>query len=263
MTNTKDKILIGLIIILILLLIGSHIKGNWDKDELLDQVTAANKHVLELDEVKKEADGQYAKLVDNYQSEKQLNERVSKINKELYKSIKKKDEKILMLKEAIVTLESAASSGDVTVNEKDSSVLDLILNYPNPDSSFINWKGSISMLDYKYKGEWSFGSLPLQIILTETERGMWNSRLIGPNWLKVDSMEIKSLPKKDIVDVKKRKFGFLAGGGLSTSLDNNGSKAIIIGGGLYYNNEMLILNASTRNIISLEYYHRFNNSKNK
>lgn len=252
-----------LIVILILLLVGAHFKNQFDRNKLNDQLDAANKHVLSLDIVKKEADGRYAKLVDNYQTEKQLNEKVSQVNKELCKDIKKKNEKILMLKEAIVTLESSKSNGEVTVNKQDSSVLDLVLNYPNPDSSFINWNGSISMLDYKYSGEWSFGKLPLQVILTETERGMWNSRLVGPKWLKVDSMQVNSLPKKDIADIKKNTFGLMGGFGLSSSLDVNQGYAIRVGGGLYFNNEIVILNASTRNILGLEYYHRFGSNKNK
>ena len=196
-----------LIVVLILLLIGAHFKNQFDRNKLRGQIDEANKHVLALDKTKKEAEGQYAKLVDNYQTEKDLNKAVSESNKELYKTIKDKDERILSLKKAIISLQEAESEGSVTVNEKDSSILELTLRYPDPDSSFINWDGSISMLDYKYSGKWSFGSLPLQIVLTETERGMWNSRLIGPNWLKVDSMEIKSLPKEEIADVKKFRFG--------------------------------------------------------
>jgi hypothetical protein len=55
----------------------------------------------------------------------------------------------------------------------------------------------------------------------------------------------------------------MLGGGISNSLNVNEPSAIRIGGGIYFKNSTLLINASTRNIVGLEYYHRFKKIKNK
>jgi len=262
MTN-KDKILIGLIVILILLLIGSHLKNQYDRSKMFDQIQEANKHVLKLDKVKKEADGQYAKLVNNYKTEKDLKRELKKRNNKLYSRIKNQNEDIIMLNRTVISLKSERSTGDVTVDPIDSNSLDLNLRYPESDTAFIKWTGSISLIDNKYEGDWTFNKFPIEIVLTETQRGLWNSRLIGPDWLSVDSMTVNSLPKNKIADDKTKSFGFMLGGGISNSLNVNEPSAIRIGGGIYFKNSTLLINASTRNIVGLEYYHRFKKIKNK
>jgi hypothetical protein len=227
-----------------------------------EQIDAANIEVVKLDKTKKEADGQYSKLVNTFETEKTLKKSLEESNKGLYKTLKKKDEKILMLNSAIISLEAEASTGDVHVDVEDTNSLNLSLRYPKADSSFINWDGKISLETNKYDGQWTFGNLPIQIILTETKRGLWNSRFVGPKWLTVDSMEIKSLPAKEIAEVEEeRKLGFILGGGLLNNMEEGGSNGIFIGGGLYYKNEMLLLNAATNNTVGLGYYHRFGSIK--
>ena len=234
MTINKNRILFGIIIILILLLVGSHIRSEMIVNDMQEHINAANIEVINLDKTKKEADGQYAKLVDNFETEKSLNT-----------SLK-------------VTNEAEASSGVAEVDANDTNSINLSLRYPKADSSFINWDGSISINTKEYFGEWTFGHLPVQIILTETKRGLWNSRFIGPSWMTVDSMEIKSLPVESIATIEKeRTFGFIIGGGFLNNMNINGSNGIFIGGGLYYKNEMLLLNAATNNTIGLGFYHRF------
>lgn len=262
MTN-KDKILVGVIVALILLLIGCHAKNQIDRSKLFDQIEEANKHVIRLDKVKKEVDGQYAKLVDTYKTERELKSELKNRNEKLYKTIKTQKESILMLNKTVVSLKSEKSNGEVTVNHIDSNSLDLNLRYPENDTAFIKWNGSISLLNNKYNGEWSFGKLPIEIVLTETQRGLWNSRLIGPPWLTVDSMTVNSLPKSKIAKENLDNFGFMLGGGISNSFNINEPNAIRIGGGIYFKNSILLINASTRNIIGLEYYHRFKKIKNK
>lgn len=258
MTINKNRILFGIIIILILLLVGSHIRSEMIVNDMQEHINAANIEVINLDKTKKEADGQYAKLVDNFETEKSLNTSLKVTNKDLYTTLKKKDEKILILNDIVISMEAEASSGVAKVDVNDTNSINLSLRYPKADSSFINWDGSISINTKEYFGEWTFGHLPVQIILTETKRGLWNSRFIGPSWMTVDSMEIKSLPVESIATIEKeRTFGFIIGGGFLNNMNINGSNGIFIGGGLYYKNEMLLLNAATNNTIGLGFYHRF------
>ena len=262
MKNLKDKILFGSIGALIILLMLSQCNSKRMQQELYEQLTAANKEVIRLDTLKKEADGQYAKLVDYYQTEKDLREEISSKNKDLGKLIKEKDERILMLNNTVVSLESQINSGEVAVNESDSTVIDLHLRYPNEDPAFINWRGSIFTSTQRYSGEWTFGRLPIQVILTETDRGLWNSRLVGPDWLRVDSIEVKSLPPQEIVKPEKDNFGLYVGGGYLSSLQNNQSNGVTIGFGAQYKNSTLMLNyGSISDFIGISYYHRIKLNK--
>tara|TARA_Y100000389_G_scaffold197624_1_gene232584 strand:- start:11654 stop:12361 length:708 start_codon:yes stop_codon:yes gene_type:complete len=222
------------------------------------QIDASNIEVVKLDKTKKEIDGQYAKLVNSFETEKSIKKSLEKSNRGLYKTLKKKDEKILMLNDAVISLKAEISSGNVSIDKNDTNSIVLNLRYPEADSSFINWDGTITLDTKKYLGEWTFKNLPIQIVLTETKRGLWNSRFIGPNWLTVDSMEIKSLPAAKIAAVDKElKLGFILGGGYLNNMESGGSNGLFISGGIYYKNEMLLLNAATNNTVGLGFYHKF------
>jgi len=94
----------------------------------------------------------------------------------------------------------------------------LKLKYPEDKNPFITWDGSVNKNTAYYKGEWSFGKLPLQIVLTEEKRGLWKTRLIGPDWFKCDSLMVNSLPAEQYTENKARKLQFLVGGGYNKSL---------------------------------------------
>lgn len=262
MKSLKDRILFGAIGGLIIALLLVQCNGKRAQEKLYEQLTAANKEVVRLDTLQKEKEGQYAKLVDYYKTEKDLREEISSKNKELAKIIKQKDERILMLNNTVISLESQISSGEVTVNESDSTVIDLSIRYPESENPFINWNGSIFMSTQKYSGEWTFGRLPIQVILTETDRGLWNSRLVGPDWLNVDSIEVKSLPPDEIVEPEADNLGFIVGGGYLNSLQPNSTNGITFGVGLQYKNSSVMLNyGSIMDYIGLSYYHRIKLNK--
>ena len=136
----------------------------------------------------------------------------------------------------------------------------MALKYPNDKEPFINWNGSVDKQSAFYKGEWTFGKLPLQIVLTEESRGLWKSRLVGPEWLKVDSMTINSLPPNDN---NIRNLQFFVGGGYIKSL-SNGPNGITIGGGLSFKGKHnLLLQATTNKELGLSYYYNFQTKKKK
>jgi uncharacterized membrane-anchored protein YhcB (DUF1043 family) len=261
MKLNKDNILYGLIIVLILLLIG----GTWymknEQKKIYKELQKGNKIILEMDETTKEGNGQYTKLVDYFNTEKELNNQLKEQNKELYKLIKKQEEKLLMINNTVISLQGQLDEGFGSINEEDTNRIDLELKYPNEGDNFITWDGYINRNNAYYNGEWKFGKLPLQIILTETERGMWRSRLIGPEWLVVDSMEINSLPLPKIE--KQSNFGLILGGGYVVSFNPNGSNGVSIGAGLKFKNHNLIINGTTNQEIGFNYYYNIFNFKKK
>jgi hypothetical protein len=261
----KDTILFGGIMVLILLLVLSNCKNTKLQKEMYEQVRSTNKEIVKNSKLIKEKDGQYAKFVDNFNTQKDLLKQLKEENKDLYKDIKKNDEKLLMINNTLVTLEGRVVEGFGKWNPTDSNLIDLNLKYPDEKDWFISWDGSVHKKTAFYKGDWKFGKLPLQIVLTETEKGIWNSRLIGPEWLVVDKMDVKALDPSGFTDPYKpepRNFGFMLGGGPLIGFQPR-FFGLSIGAGAYYKNHSLILNGATNYTVGFNYYYRFISFKKK
>lgn len=259
----KDKFnsILLVILLIIIIFLGWRINAIQNANEYAQD--ALKKSIIMNDSLTKEADGRYAKLVNYYNTEKDLKEQLKGSNKELYDVIKKESEKILSLTNAIVTLQGVVNEGFGNFDTEDTNKINLALKYPDDKEPFINWKGNVDKRSAFYKGEWSFGKLPLQIVLTEEKRGLWKSRLIGPEWLKVDSMTINSLPGENYDDNQLKKLQFFLGGGYIKSL-SDGPNAVTVGGGVSYNgHHHLLIQATTNRELGLSYYYNFQKKKKK
>lgn len=261
----KDRhylIFIGALVVAIIFLswrIG-YIKNSGEKLE-----EALKKSIIQADSMVKEADGRYTKLVDYYDTESDLKKKLKESNEDLYKIIKKQDERILNLTEAVISLKGQIEEGFGKIDSKDTNLIDLSLKYPMKDANpFITWNGQVHRKTAKYFGQWEFGKLPLQIVVTEEKRGLWKSRLIGPNWLIVDSLQVKSLPPAEYVPTEERNIEFLVGGGLYKSLAVPGQYAISVGGGVVlHKNHNVVINATTNKDVGISYYYKFQSFKRK
>jgi len=253
------KIALGIMIIVVIFLswkVGSSNNGN-DKE-----LIALRKSIIANDSLTKEKDGQYAKLVDYYNSEKDLKNELKQTNEELFKTIKKQNERLLSLTNVVITLQDMVSEGFGKEDPLDTNQINLTLKYPEDNDPFITWDGSINKNTAHYRGEWSFGKLPLQIVLTEESRGLWKTRVIGPEWFKLDSLTINSLPPEKYTEVIPRKLQFLLGGSYTKPLTPNGSNAIGFGGGInLFDKHNIIINANTNKEIGLHYYYKFKSTK--
>lgn len=244
----------------------SKCENNQMRKELGNQLKETNKEIVKNSKLIKEKDGQYSKLVDNFNTQKDLLRELKEENKDLYKTIKKNDEKLLMINNTLITLQKKVVEGFGKFNPSDSNLIDLSLKYPNDSDWFISWDGSVHKKTAFYKGDWTFGKLPLKIVLTETKKGLWNSRLIGPDWLIVDSMEVKALapeymPPSPYVP-QERKYGFILGGGVIRGFQPN-YLGLSVGVGAYFKNHSVILNGTTNNQIGFNYYYKFITFKKK
>lgn len=261
MKNIKDILLISLSIIIIVLLLFGWIKYSQIQKELRDEINSGNKAILSMDKTTKESQGQYAKLVNYFNSEKDLNNQLKEQNENLYRLIKKQDERLLMINNTIVTLEGKMMEGFGTINRDDTNKIDLKLTYPDKEKSFITWNGFVNRKTAFYKGEFSFGKLPLQIILTETERGIWKSRLIGPEWLIVDSMDINSLALP--TPEKVSNWGLFFGGGFNKSFASTIPNSFSLDVSLLYKRHMLMLEVTSNRQVGLKYLYKIENFKKK
>jgi uncharacterized membrane-anchored protein YhcB (DUF1043 family) len=259
----KDNILYTIIVSLIIWLVVSDCSNKNKQNRLLDELTEQNKTIVAMDKTTKEKDGQYTKLVDYFNTEKQLLNELKSDNKDLYKTIKNQNERLLMLNKTVITLQGSISEGFISINQNDTNVFDISLKYPNEGDSFINWDGSLFIKNKKYSGNWSFDELPLQIILTETERGLWKTRLIGPEWLVVDSIQVKSLPPTEFDNkTKQQKMRVYIGGGV-IRIVNQQNTIISLGGGLGYKNHSIIINGMSNQSLGFNYYYNFSNFNKK
>ena len=261
MKNIKDILLIVLSVVIIILMLFGWVKYNQMQKKLYDEINNGNKVILSMDKTTKESDGQYAKLVNYFNSEKDLNNQLKEQNEDLFRLIKKQDERLLMINNTIVTLEGKMTEGFGSVNKNDTNRIDLKLNYPDEKNSFITWNGFVNRKTAFYKGEFTFGKLPLQIVMTETDRGIWKSRLIGPEWLIVDSMDINSLPLP--TPEKQSKWGLLLGGGFQKSFNQNIPNAVSLAFAVQYKKHMLMIDGNTNRQFGLKYLYRLENFKNK
>ena len=260
----RDKFYISMIVGLILVILFLAWRVGFNNKKFEDVADELKKSIIESDSLKKERDGQYAKLVNYYSSDRDLKNEIKGSNEELYKTIKKQNERILSLTSAVITLQGQVDKGFGKFNPNDSNKIDLALKYPNDGNPFINWNGNIDRKTAYYQGEWTFGKLPLQIVLTEEKRGLWKSRLIGPDWLIVDSMSINSLPPEKYSPVTPRKIQFLVGGGYNKSLSTTGPDAISVGFGLnLFDKHNIIVNTNTNKEVGVNYYYKFQSFKRR
>lgn len=254
-------------LILILSLIGMVIFLTWRisgiRKSINDQTDDLKKSIIVADKVLKESQGQYAKLVNYYNTERDLMKQLKKDNEDLYKTIKKQDEKLLSITSAIITLDRKVVEGFGQPDPIDTNRLNLSLKYPNEKEPFVFWDGWVNKNTAAYRGTFSFGKLPIQIVLTEESRGLWKSRLVGPTWLKVDSLKIVSLPPDEYPVIKEKKIQWLVGGNYIYGLNSKLSGIGINFGVNLFNSHNIVLGANTFQQVSAGYLFKIKSFKRK
>lgn len=248
--------LISIVLVLFLLWRIDYLKKQSEKqsDEL-------KKSIINNDKLLQIREGTYSKLVNYYNTEKELKNQLKDSNKELFNMVKSQDERILSLTNMVITLKGKIDEGFGSFNEKDTNLIDVKLRYPDINNPFITWDGSINKNTAHYKGEWVFGKLPLKIILTEEKRGLWKTYVDGPDWFQMDSLTINSL-KPEELSPKEKNIQFLFGGGYNKSLDNTYPSSISIGGGVtLFTKHNIFVNLNTNKQVGVNYYYKLKSTK--
>ena len=256
--NTIYRVIGAILIIIIVLLL---FKNCQIQKGANDEINDLKKSIIASDKLTKEADGRYAKLVDYYATQGDLMKDLKESNRDLYKTIKKQDERLLSITNSIITLDSKVVNGFAQTDPVDTNKLNLSLKYPDEKDPFVYWDGWVNKNTAAYKGTFSFGKLPIQIILTEDTRGLWKSRIVGPDWLKVDSMSIKSLPPEEYATIKPKNLQWLIGGSYIYSLNNTGQGVGINFGLNLFDKHNVILGANTLNQVSVGYTYKIKTFK--
>lgn len=229
----------------------------------IKQTSNLQKSIIAMDKLQKERDGQYSKLVNYFNSEKELLNQLEDQNKDLKNLIKKQDERLLSITKAVITLEAKVVNGFGQIDKKDTNKINFSLKYPDEKDPFIFWHGWMNKKTTAYSGEFTFGKLPVSVVLTEESRGLWKSRLVGPSWLIVDSMTINSLPPSEYVIDEPKKLQWLVGGTYYRGL-NSAPDAIGINFGVnLFDVHSLTVGATTLQQVSLGYLYKIKSFKRK
>jgi len=234
------------------------------QNKALAETNALKKSIIDSDVLVKEADGRYAKLVNYYNSERDLKNQLKDQNRELYDVVKEQGERLLSITNTIVSLDSKVTEGFGKVDEVDTNRINVALRYPDKEDPFVFWDGWINRNTAQYKGEFTFSKLPIQIVVTEDSRGLWKHRLIGPEWLKVDSLQVNSLPPAEYVSLVPKKIQWLVGGTYSRSINSPTENSIGVGVGLsLFDQHNIIFSANSQSQIGLSYYFKIKSLKKK
>lgn len=254
------RILISIMLIMILLM--SFHTCNVQKDAI-SETTELKKSIIASDKLIKESAGQYAKLVDYYKTEKDLVNDLKQSNADLYKTIKSQGERLLSISSAIVSLDRKVVEGFGQVDPVDTNKLNLSLKYPDEKDPFVFWDGWINKHTAAYRGTFSFGKLPIKVVLTEEKRGLWKSRIVGPEWLKVDSMSVISIPPEEYIPVEVKKVQWLVGGTYYRGLNQVGNGIGVNFGVNLFDRHNIILGANSLQQVSVGYTFKIKTFKKK
>lgn len=234
------------------------------QNKALSETDKLKKSIIDADKLVKEADGRYAKLVNYYNSEKDLKNQLKDQNRELYDVIKDQEERLLSITNTIVSLDSKVTEGFGHIDNVDTNRINVALRYPSKDDPFVFWDGWINRNTAQYNGEFTFGKLPIQIVVTEDSRGLWKHRIVGPEWLKVDSLQVNSIPPAEYNPVVARKIQFLVGGMYTRSLTSSTFNSIGLGVGLnLFDQHNIIISANSQAQIGVGYYYKIKSLKKK
>ena len=175
--------------------------------------------IIESDVLRLEKDGVYKKIVDNLNSEKDLKKALKEQNETLSNNVKKSKSKILSLTSIIATMEKKTDTVylDTTlVTDKDITIPAF---YPNKEKWFISYKGVYNFNDNTLISSWDFTELKIDIVLTEKTKGIWETFVNGPDFLKIGKIDVKSLPEEDFAGKKEPWIRASWGLGMTTNFN--------------------------------------------
>ena len=228
--TVKNALIVGLMIVL--LVTNTLTKCSSDK-----KVAELREVILENDGLRKDDEGRYSKLVNDMNKEKDLNRMMAQDTSELSdqlketkKEIKKSDEKVLSLTNIISSFKQDTTYIEVYPDVNDSTVFNFEDNYPATGTPFINYSGQLDIKTNGLSSVWTFGELPLKVILTETDFGIWRTRVVGPEWFQISDIEVNSLPAKEYSNNNAKWLKPFLGLRLSSDLTNPGAHLGIQGG---------------------------------
>ncbi len=229
-----------------------------DRRSTESKIEKLRKEIIYKDVLVKEKDGQYKKIVNYYTTKKELAESLKKHNSTLAKELKDKNERILILTHSVITFKEKKNIVTGVIIEKGDSTVKFEAFYPDKEKFFVKHSGLVSLKNSNLTSDWSFGKMPIDLVISEDKNGIWNYRISGSDFLVVDKLTVNSLPRKEFVapENKIKLFSFLVGGGLQQNLITK-QYSLKAGAGVQIRNKsMVMVDVNTKNMIGISYFHK-------
>lgn len=215
---------------------------SFESNDYQKQIAQYKDIIIKKDSLRKLDDGQYQKLIDDTKkSSRVLLDGLKAKNKDLSETIEEQDKKILLYANIISSFKPKTDT--VYVDKVTKSFEDF---YPNTDDWFIKYTSTYLGND-KRLGDWYFQQYPLDVVVSEISKGLFEIDLAGPDFLQVNSLQVNSLPLSPItVD----NFGWIIGGDVNYNFDNH-IPALGVYGGFRYKKTILFTRADTQKTVGV------------
>ncbi len=196
----------------------------------------------------------YKIMVDQYSSsQKDLKKQLKELKDNHVADLADKDRRILSLSKYSIALKSQIDTLIPKIKVTDSSLhINVMDYYPDKEDYFVRYEGYVH-LDLKgaknnsyvpvLAREFSFRPMDINVVLTEDELGGWNSYVDAPNFIRLKSIQVKSLPAEQYVPTVPR-IKMLLGAGIG-SIYGQGSY-MFLSGGVRYKKFNAVLSAGLR-----------------
>lgn len=246
MIVNKDRLVrIALIFIIIVLMIFGISQCN-SKRQAQNVVKDYKEFILKSDSLRLVKEGRYQKVVNDLNNQRDLNKKLKEENKELYKDIK--DDNKLPISYTNIEAQPKNKVDTIIIRDtiKDGHYYKVFNDfYPNNEKPFITYKGEIN--NNSVLGEFKFNPFELDLVISEKEKGIFEADLNAPEWLTVNSLEVNSLPLKNI---KKDNFDWMLGGAAGLNTQDN-TPVFDIEGGFRYKESLFSIQGTSNKEIKL------------
>lgn len=259
--TTKNNVFKYIVTHYIICIVLAFIYFQYSEKKHTETTTSLKKAIIAKDSLVQEKEGQYKKMVNYYNTEKQLNNRLASSNKALHKTINDQNETLLMLTNASISFKPDASNKPSVIVPISNSPDSLKFNafYPNEKDFLVRHYGTISTKTNNMYNNWEFGKIDLDITVSEDANGLWNTRIGGPDYLVVKKLTVNSQPPKNFVPKteKPKNLSFLLGGGATYDL-NEKKYGVKAGAGFEIKNKLIFLGEiNNKATVGLGIYKRF------
>ena len=207
-----------LLFVVIMLVIATFKISQYFSDKKFEaQRIEIKKLKIKNDTLTKVSEGHYRKLVADTLTKKELNKKIRELE------IKVKDG-VIVEKIILVPKEVEKPIDSLTITNDSIIISDY---YPKKDNWFARYKATVNLNDSTSLGKFTFGELPISLVISEQEDGTFRSDLKAPDFIKVTSLEVLSLP---LEPTKTDNFGWLVGGKINRNFQNGDLGYEILGG---------------------------------
>lgn len=212
------------LIVVALICLGFLTKSHFDNKRWEKIAENYREMVIKSDSLRQDDRGIYMKLANDMHSEKTLRKLLEEENSDLATSIRKDKSQIRSLTQLVASLRDKEGEQDLPDTAFDSVAKTITFTsfYPDQDNIFATFSGVINTRTKKLIEKWEFEDIPIDLVLTETEDGLFELKSDVPDFLTISDIKVDMLPTEDEKGLGN--FGWIVGGGYKKLFTSDGNK---------------------------------------